>query len=255
MTTITTTPITVPQTILAEALLFDLDGTLVDSTEAVTKHWTAFGREIGADPSTILQTAHGRRTIDTLAVFCPERANWDYVREMEESIPRDHGEGAKILPGAQQLLIQTIAAGVPWAIVTSGSSPLARGWLGRMDLPVPETMVTAESVACGKPDPAGYTLARDMLGLTSRSAQATTTSSAAAAKMSVVFEDSPAGIRAGRAAGCTVVGLVTSHTLDEVRAAEPHFVVRDLDGVRVLDKGNRTEVLLQVDSIVSEPVV
>ncbi|KAJ1324254.1 glycerol-1-phosphatase [Microdochium nivale] len=232
---------TTRQFIKAEMLLFDLDGTLVDSTEAVNKHWTAFGREIAVDPVTLLQAAHGRRTIDTLEMFCPERANWKDVQEMEASIPRDHGESAKLVPGASELLQHSIEANARWAIVTSGSAPLARGWLDRFSLPVPQTLVTAESVSLGKPDPAGYELARAELG---RGQPAT----ASVAALSVVFEDSPAGIRAGKAAGCTVVGLVTSHDIITVRAAGPDWVVYDLSSVRVVSSVDRL-LTLELDCI------
>ena len=160
---------------------------------------------------------------------------------MEASIPRDHGEGAKLVPGASELLQHSIEANARWAIVTSGSAPLARGWLDRFGLPVPQTLVTAESVSLGKPNPAGYELARAELG---RGQPAT----ASVAALSVVFEDSPAGIRAGKAAGCTVVGLVTSHDIITVRAAGPDWVVYDLSSVRVVSSVDRL-LTLELDCI------
>jgi glycerol 3-phosphatase-1 len=89
-------------------------------------------------------------------------------------------------------------------------------------LPTPEHMITAESVANGKPDPACYTLGRERLNLQGAGSQV------------LVLEDSPAGIRSGKAAGCKVLGLVTSHTAEQVAAAEPDWIVRDLDSVRLV---------------------
>ncbi|KAM0808393.1 hypothetical protein AB5N19_08736 [Seiridium cardinale] len=205
-------------------LLFDLDGTLIDSTKAVIKHWDTVGAEIGVDPALILQTAHGRRTIDTLKVFRPEKANWKYVREMEALIPKLYGQDAVTINGARELLQAIIAVRVPWAIVTSGSNGLARGWLETLQLPHPEHLVTAESVEHGKPDPSCYRMGAEILNMSPAK--------------TVVFEDSPAGIRAGKAADCKVVGLVTSHTLDEIVAAGPDWVVRDLQSVKLIDYTN-----------------
>lgn len=95
-------------------------------------------------------------------------------------------------------------------------------WLKVLNLPTPAHLITAESVTNGKPDPACYRLGRERLGL------------AGDDKQLLVLEDAPAGIRAGKAAGCKVIGLVTSHTVEEVLAAGPDWVVRDLESVRVV---------------------
>lgn len=110
----------------------------------------------------------------------------------------------------------------PWAIVTSGTEPLVHGWLSRLNLAIPEHLVTAESVANGKPDPTCYRMGLDKLKLSDKAADV------------LVLEDSPAGIKAGKDAGCKVIGLVTSHTVEQVAAAEPDWIVKDLTSVRVL---------------------
>jgi glycerol-1-phosphatase len=140
---------------------------------------------------------------------------------MEGLLPKLHGKDAVEIPGARALLEQLIPAGAPWAIVTSGTTPLVTGWLDVLKLPHPEHLVTAESVQNGKPDPACYELGRSKLQL-------------AADSRVLVFEDSPAGIASGKAAGCKVIGLVTSHTLEQVMAAEPDWIVRDLRSVRMI---------------------
>ncbi|KAI6086251.1 HAD-like protein [Hypoxylon rubiginosum] len=215
-----TTP---PFEVTFKGLLFDMDGTIIDSTAAVVKHWHTVGNEIGVDPEVILQTSHGRRSIDMLKVLSPEKANWEYVRHMEALLPKLHGADATEIPGARALLDSLIAAGALWTIVTSGTEPLVGGWLSVMQLPHPAHLVTAESVANGKPDPACYVLGREKLGL-----------DASDSPEILVLEDSPAGIRAGKAAGCKVLGLVTSHTAEQVLAAEPDWIVRDLRSVRMV---------------------
>jgi glycerol 3-phosphatase-1 len=143
---------------------------------------------------------------------------------MEGRLPKYHGHEAVEIPGARSMLEALIARSSPWAIVTSGTVPLVTGWLHARDLPTPpsDRLVTAESVQNGKPDPACYRLGRERLGLEAEGAQI------------LVLEDSPAGIRAGKAAGCKVLGLVTSHTVEQVVTAEPDWVVRDLSSVKVL---------------------
>lgn len=141
---------------------------------------------------------------------------------MEAILPKKHGHMSVEIPGARPLLDAIIAARSPWAIVTSGTTPLVTGWLSARSLPVPDHLVTAEAVEHGKPDPACYLLGRQRIGLD------------APEQRVLVLEDSPAGIRAGRDAGCLVLGLVTSHSVEQVVAAGPDWVVRDLESVRVV---------------------
>lgn len=142
---------------------------------------------------------------------------------MEGLLPKHHGADAVEIPGARALLTDLGSRNAPWAIVTSGTVPLVSGWLTRMSLPTPEHLVTAESVTIGKPDPACYLLGRERIQL------------ADAGKRVLVLEDAPAGIRAGKAAGCMVLGLVTSHTVEQVRSAGPDWIVRDLDSVKIVE--------------------
>ncbi|KAI0379823.1 HAD-like protein [Hypomontagnella monticulosa] len=232
-----------PVEVSFKGLLFDMDGTIIDSTAAVVKHWHTVGNEIGVDPEVILQTSHGRRSIDMLKVLSPEKANWEYVKHMESLLPKLHGADAVEIPGARSLLDSLIAANAKWAIVTSGTEPLVGGWLDVLKLPHPAHLVTAESVANGKPDPACYDLGREKLGLRPEDSPEI-----------LVLEDSPAGIRAGKAAGCKVLGLVTSHTAEQVVAAEPDWIVRDLRSVRMLASGADGGVTLRIaDGLVVGP--
>ncbi|KAL4721741.1 DL-glycerol-3-phosphatase [Fusarium chlamydosporum] len=213
-----------PDTVIFDGILFDMDGTIIDSTNAVTKNWYTIGNEIGVDPEVILRTSHGRRTIDTLKILSPDVANWEYVRKMEAQLPKLHGQDAVEIPGARALLEDVIWRKVPWAIVTSGTEPLVSGWLDMLRLPHPEHLVTAESVQHGKPDATCYLVGREMVGLSREDARV------------LVVEDSPAGIRAGKAAGCRVIGLTTSHAAEDVLEAD--WVVRDLESIRLIDSGN-----------------
>ncbi|KAF8474670.1 HAD-like domain-containing protein [Kalaharituber pfeilii] len=207
------------------AILFDMDGTLIDSTAAVVAHWTRFGQENGIDPLLILASSHGRRSYDILKIWAPEKANWDYVNEIEGEIPKRNAEDARELPGARKLIKAIQQVKGKWAIVTSGTKVLAGAWMKVMQLPVPEVFITADQVANGKPDPQGYLMARQLLNVPDDAPV-------------LVVEDAPAGIRAGKAAGCDVLGLLTSHTKEQVAEAGPTFIVDDLASVEFVRSGD-----------------
>jgi glycerol 3-phosphatase-1 len=150
---------------------------------------------------------------------------------MEGLLPKNYGQDATEIPGARDLLDEVKKSNVPWAIVTSGTSPLVTGWLDVLALPVPENLVVAEDVPEGKPDPACYLMGKEKLGLTGM-------------QDILVLEDSPAGILAGKRAGCKVLGLVTSHTAQQIIEAAPDWIVQDLSSVKIVgvsDKGVELE--------------
>ncbi|PQE06316.1 haloacid dehalogenase-like hydrolase protein [Rutstroemia sp. NJR-2017a WRK4] len=228
-----------PQRAVFKGLLFDMDGTIIDSTDAIVKHWHKLGEELGVDPNVILQTSHGRRSIDVLKVISPEKANWDYVKYMEGLVPKEFGSDATEIPGARSLLDSLIAANHPWAIVTSGTSPLVSGWLDVLKLPTPEHLITAEDVKDGKPNPMGYNMGKDRLNL----------SSAAEGEV-LVLEDSPAGIRAGKSAGCKVLAVVTTHTAEQVAEAGADWVVKDLRDVKLVGSSADGGVELEISNVI-----
>ncbi|PGH05021.1 hypothetical protein AJ79_06908 [Helicocarpus griseus UAMH5409] len=225
-----------PVTASFHGLLFDMDGTLIDSTNAVIEHYKKIGEEIDVDPEDILKTAHGRRTIDVIRMFRPEKATWEYVRALEAALPETYGSATPEVPGAKDLLNQIMSKSVPWAIVTSGTTGLVTGWLKVLGLPKPKHLVVAEDVEQGKPDPAGYLMGRKSLGLEMKE------------KDVLVFEDSPAGIRAGKAAGCKVVGVVSTHSAEQLKLAEPDWIVKDLSKV-VIAKVEDEKVVLEFNVV------
>ncbi|KAG6002550.1 hypothetical protein E4U21_002974 [Claviceps maximensis] len=211
-----------PQQVSFSGFLFDMDGTIIDSTPAIIKHWHTTAKDLNLDPVEILKESHGRRSMDVLRILAPHAANWEYIRKTESQLPILYGDDATEIPGARSLIDSLNGRSAPWAIVTSGTEPLVTGWLARLSLATPAHLVTAESVEDGKPDPACYRIGLAKLGLQDRPGEV------------LVLEDAPAGISAGKAAGCKVVGLVTSHTLEQVVAAGPDWVVRDLESIRVV---------------------
>ncbi|MFF7451104.1 MULTISPECIES: HAD-IA family hydrolase [unclassified Streptomyces] len=171
--------------VTAQALLFDMDGTLIDSTAAVERTWHRFAERHGLDPAVILAGAHGQRTAETVAEHAPPGT--DVAAETAWLVAQDIADtrGTVALPGAAELLAELPPE--RWALVTSAGRELALRRMAAAGLPLPRVLVSADDVARGKPDPEGYLLAAARLGVDPRAA--------------IVFEDAELGLLAGRAAG------------------------------------------------------
>ena len=193
------------------AILFDLDGTLIDSSAVVERHWRRFASLHGLDLGPILAVCHGRRSVDTIREVAPHLDAEAAARELDDGEALDVG-GLVLVPGAAELLAR-LAPG-SWAIVTSGHYELASKRLEALGLPVPPVMVCAENVEHGKPDPEGYARAAELLGVEPGAC--------------VVVEDAPAGVAAGKALGAPVIALATTHAPSQLAAADA--VLTDLSG-------------------------
>ncbi|PYH42913.1 HAD family hydrolase [Aspergillus saccharolyticus JOP 1030-1] len=197
-------------------VLLDFDGTIIDSTEAIVENWKRVAAELGVDYREILRASHGRRSIDVLRELDPTKANWDYVSAMEAKIPQLSSKPAIEIAGARRLLEKLTRHSIPHAIVTSGSKALLDGWLTILQLPRAMTATTAEDVSAGKPDPEGYRMAKERL-LQHRADEGEV----------LVMEDAPAGVLAGKAAGCKVLAVTTTHTVEQLKEAGADWVVLD----------------------------
>ncbi|CAN6620225.1 glycerol-1-phosphate phosphohydrolase 1 [Trichomonascus vanleenenianus] len=186
------------------------------STQAAEKFWHEWGNENGVDAHEILKMSHGSRTIDVLQLFKPELATLEYAAEVEGEIPVKYASYAVPVPGVHAL--RDALPPSQWAIVTSGTNLTASRWLQNfLQFDPPDVFITAESVDKGKPDPAGYKLAAERLNLSTF----------------LVFEDAPAGIAAGKAAGATVIGMATTYDAETVKKAGADIVIEDLTHVKV----------------------
>ena len=204
--------------LVADAVLLDLDGVLVDSTAGVEQAWTRFARRHDLDPDALLEDLHGRRMVDIIRRALPHLDEADLREEAERVQSHEVELGASVTPvdGAPGLVASLRED--RWAIVTSGTRPVAEARLRGAGLPRPSVFVTADDVEEGKPSPVPYRTAAAHLGVDPARC--------------VVVEDAPAGVAAGRAAGATTVAVSTSHTPAELDAAD--HVVRTTGAIRRL---------------------
>jgi sugar-phosphatase len=202
------------------AFLFDIDGTLIDSAAAVERVWHQVAAEFGVEPSAVLRGCHGRRDVDVVSEFFrPEDADAAVARVEELDLETVHGV---IAVGGARALLRSLDPD-RWAAVTSGRRALMTARLRAAGLPVPRVLVGADDVPAGKPDPSGFVMAAEALGVPPAEC--------------VVVEDSPAGVAAGRAAGALVVAVTTTHPADALAAAD--LVITDLAGLPAALQGGR----------------
>lgn len=190
-------------TFACRALLFDLDGVLVNSTACVERTWRRWAAQHELDAEAVLCVAHGRRTVETVSLVAP---HLDLDREVAALAAAEAEDVAGIaeVTGARALLAALPAD--TWAVVTSGVRAVAESRLRLTGLPLTAVMVCADEVARGKPDPEGYLAAARRLG--------------AHPSECLVIEDAPAGVDAARSAGMRVVALTTTHAAPALRAAD-----------------------------------
>jgi mannitol-1-/sugar-/sorbitol-6-phosphatase len=186
-----------------DAVLFDLDGVLVDSTEVVERTWRRWAARHGLDPGAVVHAAHGRRTIETVHLVAPHLAAADEVATLAASESTET-DGVYEVPGARELL-QSLPRR-SWAVVTSGIRAVAELRMRHTMLPTPAVLVTADQVQHGKPHPEGYLTAATRLGVQPARC--------------IVVEDTPPGIEAAHAAGMRVVGVASTYERAALAAAD-----------------------------------
>lgn len=184
-------------------VLFDMDGVLISSTSSDERCWRRWARLRGVESTFSIQAAHGRRVVDTVLAARPDLDPIVEVRILEDFDSEDH-EGLRVFPGVTSLL-----ASLPqdrWTIVTSASERLMRNRLGAAGIPLPTRVVVSDRVTHGKPHPEPYEAGARLLGLSPADC--------------LVIEDAPAGVKAGKAAGCRVLAVLSSHTAEELAGAD-----------------------------------
>ncbi len=200
------------RTIVVHAVLFDMDGVLINSIAADERSWWRWAEVHGMQDTFSIRSTHGRRSVDTIRALRPDL---DWVAELEriENFDAEDTYGLTVYPGVHEVLARLSPA--QWSIVTSASERILRRRLGLLGVPLPLHTVTADKVSHGKPDPEPYRLGAAQLGLSPADC--------------LVIEDAPSGIRAGMAAGCRVLAVASSHQPHELHEAD--WVVDSLTGL------------------------
>lgn len=204
-------------------VLFDMDGVLMSSLGSVERSWHKYAVLRGLNPELAIKIAHGRRAIETIRALCPDRDDVAELRIIEDMEVADN-EGLLVLPGVQKML----AALHPesWAIVTSATDRLARSRLAVAGIPVPKYFITGDVVTNGKPHPEPYMRGASVLG--------------ANPEECLVIEDAPAGVAAGKAAGCKVLAVLTTHPAKTLVSAD--WRVSNLAEVETLSSAEQTTI-------------
>ncbi len=196
-------------------VLFDMDGVLVSSIESVNRCWRRWAAHYGVPNAESYEVPHGVRAIDIMRQLVPGIDAVAGLRLIED-MEIDDVADLKVLPGARELLASLPAD--RWAIVTSATRRLLIGRLQAAELPIPELIISGDMVERGKPDPEPYRRGAELIH--------------AQAADCLVVEDAPSGVRAGVAAGCTVLGVEGTHPREQLLGAGARFVAPTLESVR-----------------------
>jgi sugar-phosphatase len=202
--------------VTASAMLFDLDGVLVDSTPVITRIWEKWAAEHGFPPEQTAREAHGRPSLESIRELLPDADHQALNRDLEQR-EIDDTEGVVPLPGTVALL-----ASLPperLTVVTSCTLPLAQARIRAASLHVPPRMVTSSDISNGKPHPEPYLKGAEALGFPATDC--------------IAFEDAPAGIRSAKAAGARVVALRSTDSDEALRAAGADWLVDDFTHLSV----------------------
>lgn len=211
------------------ALLFDLDGVLINSTPAVARVWRNWGIEHGFDPEEVVERAHGRPSLTTIREYLPHADHEAENREVERREIADL-EGIVPLPGALELLASLPAD--RWIIVTSCTRPLAEVRMKAAGLPLPKKLITSNDIMHGKPHPEPFLKGAAALGFP--------------ATECIVMEDVPAGVKAGKASGGKVIAFTTTVQASVLQEAGADWILKSCADVHV--RSRQSDLVLQMNS-------
>jgi sugar-phosphatase len=211
---------------ICTAILFDLDGVLVNSSTVVKRHWERWASRHNIPFEHVMEVAHGRTSAEIIRLVAPH-LNAEQEGRLREAAEGVDTDGLEVFASARELL--RVLPADSWAVVTSGNSRTATTRLRYGDFPPPPVLVTADDVRRGKPEPEAYLLAAQRLGVPS--------------EQCVVIEDAPAGIEAAHAAGMRAIAVATTYRPQALSKAD--IIVRELASVVVKTEGNQLRVTLE----------
>jgi len=208
-----------------KAILFDLDGTLVDSTASVERCWRRWTERVGLDFASVMAIAHGRPAAESLQAAAPHLQLAVEAAWLEDAEATD-AHTVEVVDGAHDLL--TMLPADKWCIVTSGTDRLARARIFHAGLPLPDVLVTADDVTHGKPNPEPYLVGAQRMGLLPPDC--------------LVIEDSVAGVASARTAGMRVIAVSSTHSPAALHEAD--MVINSLRHLQAVVSLNGTGKML-----------
>ncbi|KAJ7456469.1 HAD-like domain-containing protein [Mycena latifolia] len=223
------------QTIVVDAILFDMDGTLIDSTPGLEKAWATFCNDYDlGDPVAVVHETHGRRLADTLKEYCRISDETKLQAEIDRFEEEVINGGPLVLPGVSELLAQLSSeTAFGWTIVTSATRNYAPRALERCSIPLPRAgLVTSNDVSHGKPHPAPYLAGAEKCNVDPAKC--------------LVVEDAISGMRSGKAAGALVLAVCTSTPRQIIldSDAAPDYIVTNLSKVSARWTNGKVEVTI-----------
>jgi len=213
-----------------DALLFDLDGVLIDSTVCIVRHWQQWAKKHNLNLDDIMSIAHGRRSVETIQLVAPQLAAEEEA-ERFAAVEAADTKDVVLLEGAGPLL--RLLPSNAWAIVTSGSKNVATARLNQTGLPIPDILITADDVTKGKPDPEPYLLAAEKLAIPP--------------ERCVVIEDAPAGIDSALSAGMQTIAITTTH--DPHSFGQEQVMVDTLSQLEIVENRDEYRLSIEIRSI------
>jgi sugar-phosphatase len=207
------------QPLVCEAVIFDLDGVLIDSSAVIERCWRQWAVEHGLDGDRVVRAAQGQRMVEVIRSVAPHLdAEVEAQRQARREVAET--EGLVRIEGAGRLTC-SLPQGA-WAVATSANRVTATARLRYAGLPIPSVLVTADDVSCGKPDPQVYLLAAGWLGVRP--------------ERCLVVEDAPVGVKGARAAGMQVVAVATTHPPEALAGADA--VAARLADIHIVSDGH-----------------
>lgn len=207
----------------AKGILFDMDGVLVSSIDSVRRSWRQWAKMYSVPNAEKYEVPHGMRAIEIVKMLRPDIDPQAGLKAIEDIEVADVAD-LTVLPGVKRLL-QALPQ-ERWAIVTSSTGRLLIARLKAAGLPMPDRIISADMVERGKPDPEPYRRGAELLGFRPEDC--------------VVVEDAPSGVGAGKAAGCRVLGVLGTHSAEELRDAD--WIVGSLEGLAVTTTADGLEL-------------
>jgi sugar-phosphatase len=207
----------------AQGILFDMDGVLISSIGSVRRCWQRWAKMYGVPNAEEYEVPHGMRAIEIVKILRPDIDPREGLRAIEDMEVEDIAD-LKVLPG-----VKTLLESLPperWAIVTSSTHRLLLARLKAAGLPLPDRIISGDVVERGKPDPEPYRRGAGLLGFRPEEC--------------VVVEDAPSGVGSGVAAGCRVLGVLGTHSAEELHGAD--WVVGSLEGLAVTANADGLEL-------------